>query len=644
MSRLLKESRPDLAREWHPRLNPTLSLDTITDDSELKVHWLCAKNHEWEAPVRRRVQSNSGCPYCKGPRLDPARSLAALYPHLAAEWNTSKNGGRDPSRVSPSSIKYAWWKCDKGHEWRAGIYSRVFDKRPCPKCRIADNSLVVTHPILAAEWHPTRNSPLLPIDVSHGMRKKAWWKCQLGHEWNAQISTRARLDSKCPICQAKEQRSSPLSLAMAFPLIAGQWHPSKNGQLTPNDVPGNSSRKVWWLCPSDFSHEWPAIIRNRTALKSGCPFCKNTKVTKENSLATKFPTIAADWHPQKNGPLRPDNIHAGSSKKVWWKCSRNPAHEWKTTVTRRTQGGIPRGCPYCSGQLVSPENSLSVTNPDIAAEWHPVKNGTLAPSGVTRASGKKVWWKCSRNPAHEWPTQVKNRTVLKTGCPFCDAEDKTIRIRESLWDSKNEKPDTFSLYRHAIHNIQRLGDIICPPNSHLDQTQRRLHYSAVVTALEAYLYSTFRKIVFSDDSLLAKLIQTAPEFADRRWAISDVLDWQKNFKDRVSEYLFNISWHNLPKVRNMYRDTLCIEFPAKFDRLMSAVAIRHDIVHRNGHKKNGGPRFLPKRAVEYLITDVNALVDHIELRIKEKYPACMSQAIKSPKIGKPKPMSVPATN
>ena len=77
---------------------------------------------------------------------------------------------------------------------------------------------------------------------------------------------------------------------------------------------------------------------------------------------------------------------------------------------------------------------------------------------------------------------------------------------------------------------------------------------------------------------------------------------------------------------------------------MSAVAIRHDIVHRNGHKKNGGPRFLPKRAVEYLITDVNALVDHIELRIKEKYPACMSQAIKSPKIGKPKPMSVPATN
>ena len=57
--------------------------------------------------------------------------------------------------------------------------------------------------------------------------------------------------------------------------------------------------------------------------------------------------------------------------------------------------------------------------PDIASEWHPTLNGDLTPINVVAGSGKKVWWKCSVNPEHEWEAVIGSRTKLGTGCPHC---------------------------------------------------------------------------------------------------------------------------------------------------------------------------------------------------------------------------------
>ena len=39
------------------------------------------------------------------------------------------------------------------------------------------------------------------------------------------------------------------SLALKNPKIANEWHPVKNGDLTPNDIAASSNIKVWWKCP-----------------------------------------------------------------------------------------------------------------------------------------------------------------------------------------------------------------------------------------------------------------------------------------------------------------------------------------------------------------------------------------------------------
>ena len=131
-------------------------------------------------------------------------------------------------------------------------------------------------------------------------------------------------------------------LSDKYPAIAAQWHPTKNGNLTPDAVSAGNGKVVWWI--DEFGHEWQSSICNRTSQSLGCPYCGNQKLlTGFNDLETRFPEIAKEWLQEKNGDLRPNQVLYGSSKKAWWKCSKC-GHEWETKINSRTKG---YGCPVC---------------------------------------------------------------------------------------------------------------------------------------------------------------------------------------------------------------------------------------------------------------------------------------------------------
>jgi hypothetical protein len=133
-----------------------------------------------------------------------------------------------------------------------------------------------------------------------------------------------------------------------IPHLAAEWHPAKNGNLNPNDLPPGSDKKVWWRCSKGPDHEWQAPVYNRTGNKSGCPYCAGKKVSVTNSLAHQYPAVAKQWHPKKNGKVTPDQVTKGSSKHYWWNCPKVVDHEWKASVFHRTSGGqgCPLACPH----------------------------------------------------------------------------------------------------------------------------------------------------------------------------------------------------------------------------------------------------------------------------------------------------------
>ena len=53
---------------------------------------------------------------------------------------------------------------------------------------------------LLREWDAERNSPLTPENVARTSTVRVWWKCEKGHSWQTQISSRAKGNSGCPIC------------------------------------------------------------------------------------------------------------------------------------------------------------------------------------------------------------------------------------------------------------------------------------------------------------------------------------------------------------------------------------------------------------------------------------------------------------
>ena len=81
-------------------------------------------------------------------------------------------------------------------------------------------------------------------------------------------------------------------------------------------------------------------------------------------------------------------------------------------VKTRVEGS---GCPVCANRVVKPrENDLAATHPDLAAQWHPTKNGKLTPRDVVHRTHRKVWWRCEKG--HEWQATVASR-VNGMGCP-----------------------------------------------------------------------------------------------------------------------------------------------------------------------------------------------------------------------------------
>jgi hypothetical protein len=128
--------------------------------------------------------------------------------------------------------------------------------------KTASYNLQILNPLLAKEWYPAKNGRLTPKDVTPMSHKKVWWQCEKGHEWESIISNRSSKGRSCPYC-SNQKACEDNCLATVNPKLAKEWHPTKNGNLTPYDVtPGSSRKMVWWQCKK--GHEWEALVKSRS--------------------------------------------------------------------------------------------------------------------------------------------------------------------------------------------------------------------------------------------------------------------------------------------------------------------------------------------------------------------------------------------
>ena len=142
------------------------------------------------------------------------------------------------------------------------------------------------------------------------------WKCKHGHVWKASLKKRIA-GCGCPVCSGRVVQKGFNDLATKYPQLLTEWDYEKNIDISPEEISASNGRVVFWKCKQ--GHSWQDTVNHRTDGRK-CPFCGNKKIIEgENDFAATHPYMLSEWDYGKN-IIKPTQIVAGSSKKVWWVC------------------------------------------------------------------------------------------------------------------------------------------------------------------------------------------------------------------------------------------------------------------------------------------------------------------------------------
>ncbi len=323
------------------------------------------------------------------------------------------------------------------------------------------NDLKTLYPELAKEWHPTLNGDKTPDQVAARSNTKYMWLCKNGHAYDATPDKRT-LGEGCPYCNNRRLLVGYNDLETVYPNIAADWDYEKNGD-TPKDHTYRENHIAFWKCKT-CGHEWPAKIRDRVDSKYQlCPKCtlkKRGESKHKQVLAQKGgitdPIMLAEWDYKKN-EKGPEEYTSGSNESVFWICSKC-GYSYPAQISNKSAG---RGCPCCSNKTVVPGiNDLATTHPQLAAEWHPTKNGELKPTDVTYGKGEKVWWLCPEG--HEYQATILHRASGGTNCPKCVSGRQTSFAEQAVFFYvKKVFPDAINRYSEIFNKGMEL-DIYIP--------------------------------------------------------------------------------------------------------------------------------------------------------------------------------------
>ena len=332
----LQTVNPALVKEWNYEKNDDLKPEEFTVNSNKDVWWKCSKGHVWHASIANRSKGN-GCPVCnserktsfpeyalayylkrsgldvvhsyraKGYELDiyiPSLKIAIEYDgyywhknrtrkDIEKNYKCKKDGiklyrlreGLPP--LNDSSIDYIVQENQKNlSKVLEAVLSEIIgdcisvdmetDAVAIENLRVLtekENSLFFSNPEITGEWHYEKNGVLKPEHFAPNSHRKVWWKCQIGHEWQASIANRNK-GRGCPYCSGKKVLPGNNDLQTVNPALANEWNYEKNTGVRPIDVTPNSNKKAWWICSN--GHEWEAKINNRNN-GNGCPICRRLK-------------------------------------------------------------------------------------------------------------------------------------------------------------------------------------------------------------------------------------------------------------------------------------------------------------------------------------------------------------------------------
>ena len=341
---------PQIAKEWHPSKNKDLKPENHTHGSNKKIYWSCTKGHTYLAAIKERTRkNNTGCPFCapqtSKPEIRILSECMSIFKEVISRY-----------KIENYEIDVFVKDINVGIEFDGSFYHKEKEKLDLKKNQFLKHKKIN---LLRIRQHPLKKISDDDLIIKNQVLTKSDLNTII---WSLKKFTKKTYHSILKNYCSKdgfvnEQTfkkylsffPSPLpenSLSSTHPKIAQEWDYRKNFPLNPQNFTYGSSHKVFWICKK--GHSYITLIKNRTgSKKAGCPYCSGKKVGADNNLKFIYPEIAKEWHPTKNGKLKPEDFTHRSGANVFWLCSKG--HEYKSTIARRSRTDRKNfpGCPHC---------------------------------------------------------------------------------------------------------------------------------------------------------------------------------------------------------------------------------------------------------------------------------------------------------
>ncbi len=171
----------------------------------------------------------------------------------------------------------------------------------------------------------------------------------------------------------------------------------------------------------------------------------------------------------------------------------------------------------------------------------------------------------------------------------------------------------FNEFNNSIKNIRDLTEV-CLANPSLQSHYYNMLYSSVITSLETYLADALKYTLSKNEEFLINFVKTFKDFKNIKCDFNDIFNLCGTINARVEESLMSLLYHDLAKMKGIYKSTFKISFLDIGD-LSKSVLIRHDLVHRNGKCKDGSTHQISKIDILNLCDKTVTFIENIEVQI-----------------------------
>ena len=167
-----------------------------------------------------------------------------------------------------------------------------------------------------------------------------------------------------------------------------------------------------------------------------------------------------------------------------------------------------------------------------------------------------------------------------------------------------------------LDNIETLMDGITLDSSN-EQLFLRLLCVNIVTVLEVFLSDAFLNTAMNNETCLRNFVSGNPDFKKKKLTLNEIFVRMEGLKKEIKNYLLGIVWHNLAKIKPMYKTTFGIDFPENLtEPLFKLIAMRHNIVHRNGKTEKGNAIKLSGSDISQILEDVRRFAQFVDERLR----------------------------